>query len=372
MKKIVRLSVLSLLALSLWIISCKSSTDPDSNSHPISIISPAGNYVWSDSMAIDYEFSGEGDIISLYCYLNGMLVKEINTPPYLATLDISNLDYGSWKSLQLKAYVTNSEEMIESAVHEIMRMPFPFYESYLDNFSGITATNANGVNTGTIDINDWQIHLLSEAPTGREGRLAGIEYLYATQIDREVTLHWATNYEINNSYFNIYRGLNSSDWQDNNVIQLTPLPIPGNGNSSQIIEYEWSDTYNIEYITYYYWLEMTDTDGTKQVHLPDTGYQYTVQQSGQYDWEMVAAYPNPAISPSTIGYTLAESSVVSALIVNEDSEIVDSFFYCQYHTPGYHQIIWDSVALTLEMYRFIIYIESDSGNRWGYGDITTN
>src|SRR5690554_3697278 len=75
--------------------------------------------------------------------------------------------------------------------------------------------------------------------------------------DREVELIWKTASELNNDYFTIERSADGFVWENLQTIQ-------GAGNSTQVLDYAWTDLSPYAGISYYR-LKQTDYDGTTEV-----------------------------------------------------------------------------------------------------------
>lgn len=85
-----------------------------------------------------------------------------------------------------------------------------------------------------------------------------IELVYFKVVcnDRDgITLNWATQAEINNSYYTIQRSYDGINYE-------SIATMPGQGNSNALVEYEYVDNdYQLTYPVYYR-LQQTDFDGT--------------------------------------------------------------------------------------------------------------
>ncbi|MDP8210117.1 MAG: Ig-like domain-containing protein [Candidatus Stygibacter australis] len=87
------------------------------------------------------------------------------------------------------------------------------------------------------------------------------------------SLYWATQCELNNSGWNIYRF--ESD-EISQAVMINQELITGSGTTTQISEYSFMDIFEYEYgLTYYYWLESVDISGITEIfdpvefHVPD-------------------------------------------------------------------------------------------------------
>jgi hypothetical protein len=79
-----------------------------------------------------------------------------------------------------------------------------------------------------------------------------------------ITLNWATETEIDNAGFNIYR----AESADGNFIKINSSLISAKGSSTQGASYEFADTSVQNRKIYYYKLEDIDLNGTSTMHGP--------------------------------------------------------------------------------------------------------
>lgn len=76
---------------------------------------------------------------------------------------------------------------------------------------------------------------------------------YAKSLNSAISLHWKTNSEINNDYFEIWKSKNGTDW-------FYLDRIDGQGNSSEVVLYSYIDQKEINAVNYYK-LKQIDFDG---------------------------------------------------------------------------------------------------------------
>lgn len=84
--------------------------------------------------------------------------------------------------------------------------------------------------------------------------------------NKKVTLSWATETEIDNVGFNIYR----AEYENGEYIKINTALIPAKGLSTQGAAYEFIDTEVQNRKTYYYKLEDIDLSGTSTMHGPES------------------------------------------------------------------------------------------------------
>ena len=100
--------------------------------------------------------------------------------------------------------------------------------------------------------------------------------------ERMIVSDWRTENERNNAGFALERSLSP----DENFTEVAYLP--GAGNSSQVIDYQYEDKSVLPGITYYYRLRQTDYDGTESLSEIVKATVAADRENG------VTLYPNPA------------------------------------------------------------------------------
>lgn len=108
----------------------------------------------------------------------------------------------------------------------------------------------------------------------------------AIAVGRSIDLEWATASETNNEFFTIERSNDGQTWEE-------IAYIDGAGNSSNQIDYSWTDNTPLNGVSYYR-LKQTDFDGE---------FSYSeiaaVELNGKNE---IKVYPNPAKSSVTISF----------------------------------------------------------------------
>jgi len=112
----------------------------------------------------------------------------------------------------------------------------------------------------------WNIHSKCNLQTGNCGALTIITLpdFEATGGDRQVTVLWSTESEIDNSGFNLYR-VESADGE---YVKINPSLIQAEGSSTSGATYKYVDDRVRNRKTYYYKLEDIDIYGTSTMHGP--------------------------------------------------------------------------------------------------------
>lgn len=127
---------------------------------------------------------------------------------------------------------------------------------------------------------------------------------------KSVTMKWATSAEINNDYFTIERSSNGKDWTEISR-------IAGAGNSSQILNYSYTDNTPLNG-TSYYRLKQTDYNGE---------YEYFQSKSVIMDARgklSLEVFPNPAKENTTIKLTTLSSGKAIVKVLNINGQIMIS------------------------------------------------
>ncbi len=178
--------------------------------------------------------------------------------------------------------------------------------SYVKGFAGSSITAPGGDNSNKISIcGTWVWESKDPDLTGpfELGNVPlPIELLsFTAEIDNtSVKLIWKTLTEINNDYFTIERSVNGISFD---VLGT----VPGNGNTTTIMEYDFYDDAPIEG-TSYYRLKQTDFDG-KYEYFKLVAVNYNISDDGICTLNV---YPNPCVGNCTINLAdcpLGESDV---------------------------------------------------------------
>jgi len=149
-----------------------------------------------------------------------------------------------------------------------------------------------------------------------------------------VVLEWRTESEINNLGFNLYRSQSSNA----DFAKVNPNIIAGAGNSTQPLNYRYTDDRVQKTGTFYYRLESVDVNGKREsfpavqvevakIVVPD---QYYVNQN----------YPNPFNPTTSIKYGLPEASHVRVEIFNLRGEQV-AVLQDGEQAAGTFELTWD-------------------------------
>jgi hypothetical protein len=175
--------------------------------------------------------------------------------------------------------------------------------------------------------------------------------LFSASINSNIIeLKWQTASELNNFGFEIQRSSENSQWQKVGFVH-------GNGTSSILNNYSFSD--QIKYVQgrYYYRLKQIDHDGTYEFsNIVEVDFNVPLKT------ELEQNYPNP-FNPSTeINFTLAKSGVVYLKIYNslgsEVSSLVDGFM-----NSGVHSVRFNAKGFASGIYYYRIVADKYTSTR---------
>ncbi|MCD4828644.1 MAG: T9SS type A sorting domain-containing protein [Candidatus Cloacimonetes bacterium] len=163
---------------------------------------------------------------------------------------------------------------------------------------------------------------------------------------RTVTLAWVTETETENAGFNLYRGLSLDALETEQAILLTPNMIAGAVNSTEPVEYSYEDEYRIGYdITYYYWLEAIDLNGTSGYF---AAWPFTPEQPGGNNgapefvqYGLHQNYPNPFNPETTISFVMKLDGPTTLDIYNVKGQLVRRVFNENTTADQRYRIVWD-------------------------------
>lgn len=124
--------------------------------------------------------------------------------------------------------------------------------------------------------------------------------------DNFITLNWTTASETNNDHFSI--------WRAGNDLHFTEIAsVPGNGTSTNIREYGWTDENPLPGTNYYY-LYQTDYNGVTQ-HIGTT----FVETCSTFKLQI---FPNPTDDDVTIGLILPDASAFRYRITDVTGQVL--------------------------------------------------
>ncbi len=204
-------------------------------------------------------------------------------------------------------------------------------------YASTVNTVSNTVTCTTSDFSDWGIG-------GTDGSLpVELNSFAATVSDGNITLKWATESEVDNLGFHVYRATAKDGVYD----RITPILIQGAGNSSTRNEYIFTDSNIVNGVTYWYKLEDVAYDGRTTTHGPIAA---TIARSPIPDhYDLAANFPNPFNPHTVIAYQLPEPSGVRLTIYNAAGQIAEVLVEKD-QNAGFYQVLWDANGFASGVY----------------------
>jgi hypothetical protein len=165
----------------------------------------------------------------------------------------------------------------------------------------------------------------------------------AQYIDNTVTIYWTTASENNNLGWNIYRSISANFGQ---VVNINSELISGAGNSSISTDYVYTDDYDLnENTTYWYWLECIGLAGDSEIYgsvtltipsdqeenIPDIPFKYGLYQN----------YPNPFNPDTNISFALEQPGQCVLNIYNTRGQLIRVLFNEYIEEDRIYTIHWD-------------------------------
>ncbi len=143
-------------------------------------------------------------------------------------------------------------------------------------------------------------------------------------------IHWVTQSETNNAYWNIYRGISQNLGQ---TIQINYGDmIFGQGTVTEPTTYSYMDNFPVlENTTYWYWLECVDNAGEADILGPVSlfipeGNGNNGTPATPDDYGLKQNFPNPFNPDTMIKFALDEDSPVQLTIYNIKGEKIKTIF----------------------------------------------
>jgi len=165
-------------------------------------------------------------------------------------------------------------------------------------------------------------------------------------VDNAPALFWTTQTESDNSGFNIYRGESYDALENNAVIQVNPLMIPGAGTTFEPTDYSFIDEHPVDInSTYWYWIESRDNSGETDGYGPISITIPTEDNDPDFlpeiDMEDFYNYPNPFYQNTRISFMMKEAGNVEVTIYNTKGQKVRSIFSGDITADEMKEETWD-------------------------------
>ncbi len=153
----------------------------------------------------------------------------------------------------------------------------------------------------------------------------------ARYIDNLPSIYWTTQTESDNSGFNIYRGESYNALENDEVIQVNPLMIPGAGTTFEPTDYTFIDEHPVEInSTYWYWIESKDgsgeTDGYGPISITIPNIDDNPDFMPEINLKDFYNYPNPFYPNTTINFMMKEVGHVDMTVYNTKGQKVKSLY----------------------------------------------
>jgi uncharacterized repeat protein (TIGR01451 family) len=137
----------------------------------------------------------------------------------------------------------------------------------LPSGSGTLANTAVIADDGTNGADPTPTNNASSALTPFRPTAIALASFTASREGSSIIVRWVTTAELNTWGFDLYR---SADGTRGSAVQVTSALIPGQGRGQGGASYSWTDTNIAEGITYTYWLQETEINGTHNEYGPAT------------------------------------------------------------------------------------------------------
>ncbi|MCB5287820.1 MAG: T9SS type A sorting domain-containing protein, partial [Candidatus Cloacimonetes bacterium] len=243
------------------------------------------------------------------------LVYTITTNNNLALNGVYELNHNALNGLPTNV-VINMGEIVD---------PIYAQELSIIEINGIEAKSAKGTLTIRIDSDGTLPVELSSFTIALNGH-------------HKAVLTWVTQSETGVSGFYIYR----NSQKDLATADMISNLIPATNTSQQKI-YVYTDKEPLSAGTHYYWLQVTDFDGSDSFHGPlNLVYGGDDSQSpGMPNITVLkSVYPNPFNPSTTLSYGLEKAESVKITIYNSRGQVVRSIDEGS-KDAGYYDLIWN-------------------------------
>lgn len=159
-----------------------------------------------------------------------------------------------------------------------------------------------------------------------------------------VTLHWTTTAEINNSGFEVERKsvTENTGW---NKISF----INGNGNSQEINNYSYSDK-NLQAGKYNYRLKQIDFNGNYEYFELVNDVTVGVPEK----FELVQNYPNPFNPSTSISFSIPVDSKVNLSVYDISGRLVSTLINNEFKSANYYTVSFNASSLSSGTYFYRI------------------
>lgn len=206
-----------------------------------------------------------------------------------------------------------------------------YYFLTVDVSSSAEGTDAIGASINNSSWVDASLTVSGNFPiTGSTHPLPVTLTSFNVVLSDQPVIHWETQTETNNAYWNIYRGISQNLGQ---TIQINYGDmILGQGTVTEPTTYSYTDNFPVlDNTTYWYWLECVDNAGEADMLGPvslfipeDNGNNGT--PAAPDDYGLKQNFPNPFNPDTMINFALVEDSPVQLIIYNIKGEKIKTIF----------------------------------------------
>ena len=190
-----------------------------------------------------------------------LLDYENNFVPFADAQQLLNLFNAYDVVMYMSGHWHESAEYTSNNTHYIWCDNLSF--AHLGDTYNLYRVYADHIALYHVDLRDGSPAFVGNFPITLSSTLVNLSSLQAIPSNRRVTIRWATESEIDNAGFNIYRaGLNGE------YVKLNNNVIAAQGSATAGAVYEFADTTVENRTTYSYQLEDIDTNGTVRLHGP--------------------------------------------------------------------------------------------------------
>ncbi|MDN5354923.1 MAG: hypothetical protein PWQ09_1679 [Candidatus Cloacimonadota bacterium] len=163
----------------------------------------------------------------------------------------------------------------------------------------------------------------------------------ATFAGNRPNIAWTTQSENNNSGWNLYRGNNETDFDQNVTLKINNELIEGAGTTSEPSNYNYTDIYEVEPgNTYWYWLESVANNGETETYGPITLNIPEEQETPELPQltKLIGNYPNPFNPQTTIEFQIKAGDTGKLTIYNSKGQVLET----KKITPEQKQFTWEA------------------------------
>ncbi len=192
-----------------------------------------------------------------------LLDYENNFVPFADAQQLLNLFDAYDVVMYMSGHWHESAEYTSNNTHHIWCDNLSF--AHLGDRYNLYRVYADHIALYHVDLRDGSETFAGSFPINRASTLVTLSSLQAIPSNRNVTIRWVTESEIDNAGFNIYRTTTNGE-----TVKLNKNMIAAQGSAAAGVVYEFADTTVENRKTYSYQLEDIDINGMARLHGPVT------------------------------------------------------------------------------------------------------